>query len=149
MPLRLLLKAARRLEPFDLELARETYLAAWGAAGIGRALAVRDVLLEICRAVLALPPPPGDPRPLDLLLDGLALLTTDGHAAAAPTLQRAAKALADIPVEDVLRWGWIAAAASALVWDFEGMHAISARHVQLVRDAGALAQLPTSLSSWA
>src|SRR5215467_1359993 len=28
----LLLKAARRLEPFDLELARETYLTAWGAA---------------------------------------------------------------------------------------------------------------------
>jgi outer membrane PBP1 activator LpoA protein len=29
---RLLLKAARRLEPFDLELARETYLIAWSAA---------------------------------------------------------------------------------------------------------------------
>ena len=28
----LLLKAARRLEPFDLELARDTYLTAWGAA---------------------------------------------------------------------------------------------------------------------
>lgn len=28
----LLLKAARRLEPFNLDLARETYLAAWGAA---------------------------------------------------------------------------------------------------------------------
>jgi hypothetical protein len=28
----LLLKAARELEPFDLDLARETYLAAWGAA---------------------------------------------------------------------------------------------------------------------
>ena len=28
----LLLKAARQLEPFDLELARETYLTAWGAA---------------------------------------------------------------------------------------------------------------------
>ena len=79
----LLLKAARRLEPFDLDLARETYLTAWGAAGIGGALGGRDVLLEICRAVQALPPPPGDPRPLDLLLDGLALLTTDGHAAAA------------------------------------------------------------------
>ena len=30
----LLLKAARQLEPFDLDLARETYLAAWGAAGL-------------------------------------------------------------------------------------------------------------------
>ena len=33
----LLLKAARRLEPFDLELARETYLTAWGAARSPRA----------------------------------------------------------------------------------------------------------------
>ena len=30
----LLLKAARRLEPLDVELARETYLTAWGAARI-------------------------------------------------------------------------------------------------------------------
>ena len=30
----LLLEAARRLEPFDLELARETYLTAWGAATV-------------------------------------------------------------------------------------------------------------------
>ena len=52
---RLLLKAARRLEPFDLDLARETYLTAWTAAGFAGP-AVRDVLLEICRAVLALPP---------------------------------------------------------------------------------------------
>ena len=58
------------------------------------------------------PPAPGAPRPLDLLLEGLALLTTDGHAAATPTLQRAATALADIAVEDVLRWGWMATAAS-------------------------------------
>jgi DNA-binding CsgD family transcriptional regulator/tetratricopeptide (TPR) repeat protein len=141
----LLLKAARRLEPFDLDLARETYLTAWTAAGFAGP-AVRDVLLEICRAVLALPPTPGDPRPLDLLVNGLALLTIDGHGAAAPTLQRAADVLAGIPVEDVLRWGWIATAASALLWDIEGMDAISARHVQLARDAGALGQLPTSLA---
>ncbi len=31
----LLLKAARRLEPFDLELARRAYLTAWGAAVAG------------------------------------------------------------------------------------------------------------------
>ena len=139
----LLLSAARRLEPFDVELARETYLTAWGAAGIAGDSPTASCL-EICRAVRALPPPAGPPRPLDLLLDGLALLITDGHAAATPTLQRAAKALADIPVEDVLRWGWMAT-TPAPVWDVEGMHAISARQVQLVRDAGALAQLPLHL----
>jgi DNA-binding CsgD family transcriptional regulator len=144
----LLLKAARRLEPFDLELARETYLTAWGAefTAAGQP-AGRGVLLEICRAVRALPPRPGAPRPLDLLLDGLALLSTDGHAAATPVLQRAAATLADIPVEDVLRWGWMAPAASNAVWDNDGAHAISARQVQLIRGAGALAELPLYLSA--
>ena len=143
----LLLKAARWLEPFDLELARETYLTAWRAAVNRGHQAGGEVLPEICRAVRALPPPPGTPRPLDLLLDGLALLSTDGRAAATPTLQRAAKALADMRVDDVLRWGAVSSQASAAVWDFEGMHAVSARQVQLVRDAGALAELPIHLSA--
>ena len=142
----LLLKAARQLEPFNVDLARETYLSAVGAAQMAGHLAERDILAEICRAVQALPPSPGDPRPLDLLLDGLALLTIEGHAAASPTLRQAAAALADIPVEDVLRWGWMATSASALLWDFEGMHAICMRQIQLVRDAGALALLPLYLS---
>jgi DNA-binding CsgD family transcriptional regulator len=145
----LLLKAARRLEQFDLELARETYLTAWRAAGMAGHLAGAGVLVEICRAAQALPPPPDAPRPLHLLLDGLAQLGTDGHADATPALQRAAKALVGIPVEDVLRWGWMAADASALVWDVEGVHAISARQVQLARDVGALAQLPIHLSALA
>jgi DNA-binding CsgD family transcriptional regulator len=144
----LLLKAARRLEPFDLELARETYLTAWGAASVAAGQAAgRGVLLEICRAVQALPPRPGAPRPLDLLLGGLALLTTNGRAAATPVLQRTAAALADIPVEDILRWGWMAAAASNAIWDNDGAHAISARQVQLIRGAGALAELPLYLSA--
>jgi len=144
---RLLLRAARRLEPVDLELARQTYLTAWSAASVAGDLGGSDVVPEICRAVQALPPRPGGPRPLDLLLDGLALLTTDGHAAATPTLQRAATALLDIPLEDVLRWGWVAPAASNAVWDNDGARAISARQVQLVRDAGALAGLPLHLSA--
>jgi DNA-binding CsgD family transcriptional regulator len=143
---RLLLNAARRLEPFDLGLAREAYLLAWGAAVIAGHLGGGDVLLEICRAIRALPPPPAVPRPLDLLLDGLALLPTDGHAAATPALQRAAKALADMPVEDVLRWGWMAQSASVTVWDDEGWYAICARQARLLRDAGALAELPIQLA---
>jgi tetratricopeptide (TPR) repeat protein len=142
----LLLKAAKRLEAFDLDLARETYLTAWSAAGMAGSLAGPQVLLEICRAVRALPPSPVDPRPLELLLYGLALLTTDGHAAAIPILQRAAKLLTSIPVADVLRWGHVAARASVIVWDYEGMHAICARHVQLVRDAGALTALSFHLT---
>ena len=54
-----------------------------------------------------------------------------------------------MPVKDVLLWGWIAASATALLWDIEGMRANSAREVQLLRDAGALAALPSSLSNLA
>ena len=142
----LLLKAASRLERFDLELARETYLTAWRAAGMAGLLTEAGVLAEICRRAQALPPPAGPPRPLDVFLDGLALLIADGRAAAAPTLRRAAAMLADMTVDDVLRWGSVAAGASALVWDFEGMLAMSARQVQLARDAGAIALLPLYLS---
>ena len=142
----LLLKAARRLEPLNLELARETYLTAWNAAAFTAHLDGGIVLFEISRGVRALPAPGGNPRPLDLLLDGLALLITDGRAAAAPTLQRAAKAFTDIPVDDVLKWGWLATAPSALMWDDYLTRAVYARQVQLVRDAGALAHLPIYLS---
>jgi DNA-binding CsgD family transcriptional regulator len=157
-----LLQAARRLEPLDLDLARETYLAAWGAsiltvgvpaaptaagsAGSGDADGDGAVLLEVCRSVLALPSPPDGPRPLDLALEGLALLITEGHAAAASTLQRAAKVLISIPTEEVLRWGWVATRTSSAVWDYEGFHAISVRQAKLVRDVGAVAHLPLFLS---
>ena len=51
----LLLKAARRLEPLDLDLARETYLDAWGAARVRRASGGAGDLAEISRAARALP----------------------------------------------------------------------------------------------
>jgi DNA-binding CsgD family transcriptional regulator len=136
------LKAANQLEPFDPALARETYLTAWGATTVTGQV---DVVPEIWRNVRALPLP-DTPSPLDLLLDGLALLATEGRAAAAPSLKRAAGLLAEIPVEDVLRWGWIATGASCAVWDDEGFYSISVRQVRLARDAGAFAQLPHYLS---
>jgi DNA-binding CsgD family transcriptional regulator len=145
----LLLQAARGLEPFDLELARRAYLTAWGAAITANHLGGAGVLLEICRAVRALPPLPAAPHPLDLVLEGLALLTTDDRAAATPILQRAAKAVLQLPVEDMLRWGWLAPAASSAIWDSEGAIAIYERKVQLVRDTGALGELPIHLHSLA
>jgi DNA-binding NarL/FixJ family response regulator len=62
-------------------------------------------------------------------------------------LQAAAKELGAISVEDVLHWGWMATSASNAVWDNAGARAISARQVQLVREAGALAALPLYLSA--
>ncbi|HME67896.1 MAG TPA: AAA family ATPase, partial [Streptosporangiaceae bacterium] len=74
----LLLKAAKRLEPLDAGLARETYLTAWMAALFAGQLAGAGDLLEVSRAARNLPPPMGSPRPVDLVLDGLALVVTDG-----------------------------------------------------------------------
>ena len=54
-------------------------------------------LLEVSRAARALPPPPDPPHPVDLVLDGLALLVTDGPAAAAPALRQRASAPSPAP----------------------------------------------------
>ncbi len=145
----LLLQAARQLEPFDLELARGAYLSAYGSAFSAAHLGQPGVFLDICRAIEELPPPKGAPRPTDLLLEGLARMHTDGRIVATPILQRAATAVAQMPVEDVLRWGWMAPVASHATWDSDGSTAIFERQAQIVRDAGALAELPAYLSALA
>ena len=144
----LLLDAAKRLEPFDLSLARRAYLTAWSAAVTAHHLGGADVLLEVCRAVRDLPPPAPDPHPLDLVIEGFALLITDGHAAAMPILRRAATAVQQLPVDDVLRWGWQVGGVRSAIWDDEAI-AVYERQAQLVRDAGALAELPIHLQALA
>jgi DNA-binding CsgD family transcriptional regulator len=142
----LLLKAAKRLEPLNLDLARETYLDAWHAAMFAGHLARAGDLAEVSCAARALPGP-AHARPSDLLLDGLALWVTDGTAAAAPVLRQATAAFAsaDMPVEDVLRWGWMAREADKNLWDDAGW-SLTVRQVQLARDAGALDRLPFLLN---
>jgi DNA-binding CsgD family transcriptional regulator len=144
----LLRKAAQRLQRLDPELARETYLNAWAAAVYAGHVAGADELLAICRAAQAFPPL-ADPRPVDMLLDGLTRLITDGRAAAAPALLRVGRTFADadLTAEEIHRWAWLATSASTNVWDDDvTTRAIAARIVQLARDAGALAQLPIALA---
>jgi DNA-binding CsgD family transcriptional regulator len=145
----LLLKAARRLEPFDPELARETYLDAWGAALFAGRLATDGGLLEVSRAARSAPAPTHPPRPSDLLLDGLAALVTEGRTAAAPKLRRATSAFAadEVSAEENFRWGWLTTVPSNVLWDDESWHAINLRQLQLARDAGALARLPIDLTA--
>ena len=57
----LLLKAAKRLEPLDLTLARETYLEALSAAIFAGRLATGGGVLEAAEAARAAPPAPGPP----------------------------------------------------------------------------------------
>ena len=145
----LLLEAARQLEEFDLELAREAYLIAYGSAMAAAHLGQADVFLDICRAAERLPPPKDGPDGKSLLLEGIARLHIGGRAVATPILQRAASALAQLPDEEVLRWGWMAPLACGATWDSDGSTEIYERRAEIVRAAGALAELPVSLSALA
>ncbi|WP_344407117.1 AAA family ATPase [Actinomadura nitritigenes] len=141
----MMLAAAQRLEPYDLDLARETYLLAWGTAAF--AAGDRDSVMAISRALRRLPPPENGPRPLTLVLEGYALLVTEGRSAALPTLRRAMAALRDYPVQDLLKWGWAACGVSCVIWDDRAMHETYARAAEVVRAAGALTVLPIYLAS--
>src|SRR5689334_696694 len=139
----LLLQAARQLEPLDGALARQTYLEAWTAALFAGRFAQDGNLHEVSRAARSAPPPPDPPAPHDLLLDALAVLVTDGRAAAAPLLRRAAHIFAEdaIAVEEGLRWGWAATIAAWPLWDVEGWQSIVLRQLQSAREAGLLVHL--------
>jgi DNA-binding CsgD family transcriptional regulator len=142
----LLLKAAKRLESLDPDLARETYLRAWMAALFAGRFASAGDLTEVSRAARRLCAV-HSPRPAALVLDALTLLVTDGPIAAAPALRQVARAFASetISAEEQLRWGWLAQAAASAVWDDVGWRAMLLRQVQLARDVGALDQLPIDL----
>ena len=144
---RLLLDAARRLEPLNADLARETYLEALAAAIWTAGMGGPGDLLEVAKAARAAPPPPGPPRAVDVLLNGLVLRWTEGYAAAAPTLAGAVKTFLafDVPTntDTVGRWLWLlCAGASAEVafdlWDAESSRELAAGVAQFARNSGAL-----------
>ena len=145
----LLLAAARRLERLDAGLARETYLDAFSAAMFAGRLASGPGLLEVAQAARQAPPPPPQPRKGDMLLNGLAVLFTDGYPAAMPLSKRALQAFCseDITVEEGLRWLWLASVTAADLWDDESWYVLSNRHVKIAREAGALSELPLALNS--
>ena len=143
---RLLLAAAKRLEPLDASLARETYLDAWGAAMFAGSLAP-GALLDVSRAAEAAPKPAHGATPQDHLLDGLATLISKGRAAAAPTLRRAVDAFRneEVSVEKGPQWGVLASTACVSLWDFPSWLAIITRQADRARAAGAFAPLAIAL----
>ncbi len=145
----LLLKAAKRLEPLDERLARETYLEALSAVLFTGRLASPGSVLETARAVRAAPPASQPARASDLLLDGLALLITEGYATGTPTLKSAVNAFRgdDLSGGEGHRWLWLAAHVAASLWDDEALDVLSARFVELARDTGALSVLPLALTT--
>jgi DNA-binding CsgD family transcriptional regulator len=147
----LLLDAAKQLELFDAMLARETYAEAFAAAMYAGRLAKSVGVVEVAKAARAAKRAGASPQPAraqDLLLDGQALLITEGPWGAAPMLKRALSAFSgdDLSNDEALRWLWLACVTAIQLWDEESWRVLSDRYVQLARDAGALTVLPLALN---
>jgi len=101
----------------------------------------------------AAPPGPEPLRPVDVLLDAVALRVTQGYHAAAAALTGAVELLLalDADVGEARRWLWLAGGRvgsfiALELWDFESWRALAVRQVQVAREAGALVQLQFALS---
>ena len=148
----LLMEAARRLEPLDLDLARETYLDAFMAAlAAGPYAAPGGSLPEIAAAVQQVQPSPGPLSLNDLFLDGLVSIVTTGRPASVPTLRAALSTFVDDhrPVSDWLQWGHVATTAACAIWDWQGWQSLSVKHVGFARESGAPGPLSLGLNGLA
>jgi DNA-binding CsgD family transcriptional regulator len=142
----LLLAAARRLEPLDAQLARDTYLEALGAAMFRGRLGGEHGVREVAEAARTAPPPPQPPRAMDLVLDGLATRFSEGHVAAVRPLRRAIDVFRREDHRGQYDSGWLLASRIAPdVWADDAWHDLAAAGLGLARDAGALTLLPIAL----
>ena len=142
----LLLEAARRLDPLDAKMARETYLEAIASAMYAGRLGTGPDEREVAEAARASKRSPA-PGAADLLLDALVTRFTEGYAASVAPLSRALRAFAepDGGGED-RRWLWLACRLAQDLWDDELWHALATGGVRLARDTGALHLLPNALN---
>ena len=143
----LLLKAAQRLEPIDVDLCRAAYLRALEAALFAGELALGAEVHEVARAA-ATAPRPQSLRAPDLFLDGLAALFNIGYQDAVPTLRRALDAFpGDLSPEEELRWHSLAFPVASLLWEDLRFKPLSDRYLELIRGLGALSELPMALTT--
>ena len=138
----LLLQAARKLEPLDVRLARHV------SRSLGRGPVRRPSggprreparrLLRRGRRARAGRSPPSRPAPRRPGIDLHRRPPGRGGL-----LRRAVAAFsgAEVPAEEVLRWGWLASRAANFLWDHGCSLEIARRTVQLARDTEALETL--------
>jgi DNA-binding CsgD family transcriptional regulator len=138
-----LLEAARRLEPLDPAMARETHLEAMAAAIFAGRLADTGVR-EAAEAAQAAPAAPQPPRTIDLLLDGLATRFTEGYSAGLPPLRKALDAFRDVEglSPGDVRWLWLACRLAQDLWDDELWYVLATRGLRIARETGALGTIP-------
>jgi DNA-binding CsgD family transcriptional regulator len=142
----LLLEAARRLDPLDAALARETYLEAIASAMFAGRLGTGPDVHEVAKAARASNPVPA-PGAADLLLDALVTRFTEGYAAGVAPLSRALRAFGE-PGDGGAdrRWLWLACRLAQDLWDDELWHMLATRGVRVARETGALNLLPNALN---
>jgi len=146
----LLLDAADRLAPLDPGSAREAYLEALGAAIFAGRLNGHVGPREVAAAARSAPAAEQPPRPIDLLLDGLATRFTEGYVAGVAPLRRALHAFgpgAGVDPAEMMRWFWLPWLIAGDLWDDTMWHEVATRATQLCRDAGALILLPLALGN--
>lgn len=143
----LLLAAARRLETTEAVRARDIYLDALLAAIFAGKLAVDGGVLEVAGAAGTATRGLADPRPIDLLLEGMCTQHCEGFEKGLPTVREALDLYGTgLSIEQEMRWMFLACVAAAHLWDLDRLTTLSQRYVRLARDAGALSELPLALS---
>jgi DNA-binding CsgD family transcriptional regulator len=145
----LLLAAARRLEPLDAAIARETYVDAFSAAMFGGRLHGSVGMSEVAEAARGAPrPPDGDQATADLLLDALVALAAD-YDTAVPRCRVAVQRLADrkSSAKERLRWLWQGCVLALEIWDDAQARSLSHSSVEIARETGTLSELALALSA--
>ena len=142
----LLLEAARRLDPLDAAMARETYLEAIASAMFAGRLGTGPDEREVAEAARASNRVPAL-GPAGLLLDALVTRFTEGYVASVEPLSRALRTFGepDGGGED-RRWLWLACRLAQDLWDDELWHVLATCGVRLARETGALHLLPNALN---
>jgi DNA-binding CsgD family transcriptional regulator/tetratricopeptide (TPR) repeat protein len=142
----LLLEAARRLEPLDAQMARDTYLEAIASAMFAGRLGTGPDAREVAEAARdSVRAQSLDAA--DLLLNGLVTRFTEGYAASVAPLTRALREFDDSDGggED-RRWLWLACRLAQDLWDDELWHGLATRGARVARASGALSLLPNALN---
>ncbi len=142
----LLLEAARRLDPLDAAMARETYLEAIASAMFAGRLGTGPDERAVAEAARASAQAQAEGA-ADLLLQALVARFTDGYAASAEPLSRALHAFvaADGRAGD-RRWLWLACRLAQDLWDDGLWHDLATHGVRVARETGALHLLPQMLN---
>jgi DNA-binding CsgD family transcriptional regulator len=145
----LLLAAARRFEPLEVSLARETYVDAFSAALFGARLNGSVGIPEVAEAARAAPrAPDAEPATADLLLDALVALADD-YDTAVPRCREAVLRLSGehASAKERLRWLWQGCVLALEIWDDEHALSLSRSSVQIARETGTLSELALALSA--